>query len=249
MTIDALSDIRGILFDLDGTLLNVEMNTFVFNYVEGLSHCFSDLANHRDFARAVIDSAFEMLRSDDEERTNEDFFLDRMFRRLGIPPLLFQKRLEVYIRDGLQSLAPLVRPFPLSRRILRLCFESDLKVILATNPVFPRPVVDARLHWGKLNDFPFHLVTSYENCRFCKPHPRYFQDILVSQGLKPGESLMVGNDSKYDLPAGRTGIPTFLLDDHSDRGRMRRQHQPDFQGCHEDLLKLVEDIARKRRNR
>ncbi|MEZ4600632.1 MAG: HAD family hydrolase [Syntrophotaleaceae bacterium] len=249
MTIDALSGIRGILFDLDGTLLNVEMNAFVFNYVEGLSHCFDDLASHRDFSRAVLDSAFEMLRSDDEAMTNEEFFLDRMFRRLGIPPLLFRDRLEVYFRSGLQALAPLVRPFPLARRILRLCFENNLKVIIATNPVFPRPVVDARMHWGRLNDFPFHLITSYENCRFCKPHPRYFQDILLSQGLEPEESLMVGNDSEFDLPACQAGIPTFLLEDRCNLGLTGRPHRPDFQGGHADLLMLVEDIVRKRRNR
>jgi FMN phosphatase YigB (HAD superfamily) len=247
LNIDMLSDVRGILFDLDGTLLNVEMNAFVFSYVEGLSRFFTDLANHRDFVSAVLGSAFEMLNSDDGSRTNEKFFLDRMSQRLGIPPLLFKDRLEDFYRDGLPSLAPLVRPFPLARRILRHCFEDDLKVIIATNPVFPRPVVDARIQWGKLDNFPFDLVTSYENCRFCKPNPRYFQDILYSQGLHPGESLMVGNDSDFDLPAGQAGIATFLLNDCLGRGTNVRK--ADFRGNHEDLLQLVKEIVRIRRNR
>jgi FMN phosphatase YigB (HAD superfamily) len=245
MDLMELSEVRGILFDLDGTLLNVEMNAFVFGYVESLSRSFTDLVNHRDFAKALLGSAFEMLHSDDGSQTNEVFFLDKMSRRLDIAPGLFKDRLEGFYRDGLHELAPLVRPFPISRRILRHCFDHDLIVVIATNPVFPRQVIDARINWGCLEGFPFHLVTSYENSRFCKPHRQFFQDILDSQGLRPEESLMVGNDAEFDLPARQAGIPTFLLDT-CPPGPKSQSRRADFRGSHQDLLQLLEHITRNR---
>jgi FMN phosphatase YigB (HAD superfamily) len=242
-----LSPIRAILFDLDGTLLNVEMNAYIFGYAEGLSRCFADLTDRCTFAHALTASAFDLLHSNDESQTNEEFFLDRMTQRLAISPDLFKARLEFYYHDGLQRLAPLVRPFPLSRPILDHCFAGGLQVIIATNPVFPRPVVDARLNWGLLKDFPFHLVTSYENCRFCKPHPGFFRDILNARQLLPEETLMVGNDAEYDLPASNAGIPTFLLD-ASPTSRSSCGIRPDFHGNHQDLLQLVQRITQNRRN-
>jgi FMN phosphatase YigB (HAD superfamily) len=247
MNLRDLQSVRAILFDLDGTLLNVEMNAYIFGYAEGLARCFADLTNRCTFANALMKSAFDLLNSDDETRTNEEFFLGRLSQRLGISPDIIKTRLEAYYYDGLQLLAPLVRPFPLVRRILGHCFANDLEVVIATNPVFPRPVVDARIDWGRLSDFPFHMVTSYENCRFCKPHPRFFRDILNARRLQPNEALMVGNDAEYDLPARNAGIPTFLLD--SCPGS---QHcsgvRPDFRGSHEDLLQLLRRITESSRN-
>ena len=113
--------------------------------------------------------------------------------------------------------------------------------------ITPRPVVEARLKWGQLDDFPFDLVTSYENCRFCKPHRQYFGDILHSLGLDPQQAIMVGIDTEYDLPAQQAGLATFLLDtcliDHHNRSA-----HADFFGSHHDLLELVRCIAANRRN-
>jgi FMN phosphatase YigB (HAD superfamily) len=236
-----LKTVRAILFDLDGTLLNVEMNAYIFGYAEELGRCFADLTNRCTFANALMKSAFDLLDSDDESQTNEEFFLDRMSQRLDISPDIFRARLQIFYSDGLQQLAPLVRPFPLSRRILRHCFDNDFQVVIATNPVFPRPVVDARLDWGRLSGFPFHMVTSYENSRFCKPHPRFFRDILDAFGLQPNEALMVGNDAEYDLPARDIGIPTFLLETCPDSQRDSAM-RPDFRGSHQDLLELLRRI-------
>lgn len=241
---EQLAQIKNILFDLDGTLLNIEMNTFVANYVAGLANCFVDLTNRRDFTVAVLHSAFDMLRSNDESQTNEEYFLSLISLRLNIGPALFKTRLEEFYSNGLQCLAPMVQAFPLSRRILQHCFDHDLRVIIATNPLFPRPVIEARLKWADLNEFPFHLVTSYENCRFCKPHPRFFQDILLSQNLKPEESLMVGNDPQFDLAAAEAGIATFLLDPLS--SHVDKTFHADFSGCHQDLLHLIESITENR---
>ncbi len=233
--------VKGILFDLDGTLLQVEMKKFIPAYVAGLASCFEDVADRHLFGEVMLASTMALLRNSEGSRSNEDLFLESLNRHLGIERELFNRRLQHYCDNGLLQLTPLVQPLDLSRRILERCFKRGLKVVLATNPVFPRAVIEARLQWGGLLDFPFELVTSYENCRYCKPHPGYFTDILDQVGLAAKECVMVGNDTDHDLSAHRAGMATFLVDTWVvDRGK--GAYTADFRGGHLDLFRFVESL-------
>lgn len=236
----SLGDLKGVLFDLDGTLLQVDMNRFIPAYVDGLAEVCADLAEHRRFTDVLLQATWALLRSDQGECSNQQLFHSAIERHLAISPDLFSQRLQRYCNDHLPSLAPLITPHPLVPQILRGCFERGFKVVIATNPVFPRPLVEARLDWGGMGEFPFDLVTSYENTRFCKPNRGYFEDILQTLGLEPQHCLMVGNDTEHDLAAGAAGIATYLLDTWLiDRGGSLR---PDYRGGHEELCNLLESL-------
>ncbi len=237
-----LKKIRGILFDLDGTLLQVEMKEFIPDYLKALSHCFSDLADSRIFSRAVLDATFALLRRERNGRTNREFFLESISRSLNIPAALVADRLDEFCGNGLDALAPHIRPLPLARRILQRCVDRDLQVVLATNPVFPRPVVDARLRWGNLLDFPFRIVSSIENSHCCKPSPAFFHDILEETGLLPEECVMVGNDTEHDLAAKEAGLVTFLVDTWM-VDRCGGDFQADFRGGHQDLFRFLGQVG------
>lgn len=235
-----LSPLQGILFDLDGTLLQVDMQQFIPDYVEGLAEVCADLAERRRFTEVVLKATWALLRSDQGSCSNQQLFHSAIERHLAISPDLFNQRLQRYCAEALPALASLITPHPLVPRIVRGCFDRGLKVVIATNPVFPRPLVEARLAWGGLGDFTFDLVTSYENSRYCKPHPGYFEDILRTLGLAPEHCLMVGNDTEHDLAAKQAGMATFLLDTWLiDRGGGFR---PDFRGGHAELCRLVETL-------
>lgn len=236
----SLGDLKAVLFDLDGTLLQVDMNRFIPAYVDGLAEVCADLAEHRRFTDVLLQATWALLRSDQGECSNQQLFHSAIERHLAISPDLFSQRLQRYCIDHLPSLAPLITPHPLVPQILRGCFERGFKVVIATNPVFPRPLVEARLDWGGMGEFPFDLVTSYENTRFCKPNRGYFEDILQTLGLEPQHCLMVGNDTEHDLAAGAAGIATYLLDTWLiDRGGSLR---PDYRGGHEELCNLLESL-------
>ncbi|MDK2848287.1 MAG: hypothetical protein PWP34_1640 [Desulfuromonadales bacterium] len=247
MTFFSIENIRGILFDLDGTLLDIEMEDYINGYVEGLAGCFEDLIDRMVFAEVVISSAYALLSSRDGEQTNEQYFLSMVASQLGIGKHQLRQRLQRFYKNGLSALSHLVKPFPQSRAILRSCFAKHLKVALATNPVFPRPVIEARLRSAGLDDFPYHLISSYENSRHCKPNPQFFHDILARLNLEPQQVLMVGNDTRYDLPARHAGIATFLVDtcliDHDKIIR-----KATYRGNHDDLLKFVRRLPEGRKD-
>ncbi|MDP1125298.1 hypothetical protein Q5O12_27610, partial [Klebsiella pneumoniae] len=56
-----------------------------------------------------------------------------------------------------------IEPLPMARKVVEAAWSQGAKLVLATNPVFPRVAVDARLEWAGLADVPFALITSYEN--------------------------------------------------------------------------------------
>ena len=91
--------------------------------------------------------------------------------------------------------------------------EKGVRMVLATNPLFPVVATASRIKWAGLQKEDFELVTTYENSRFCKPNPEYYLDILKEIGVSPEECLMVGNDVSEDMVAEKIGMKVFLLTD------------------------------------
>lgn len=234
--------IAGVWFDLDGTLLEVEMRRFIPAYTRGLAGAFADLTEPESFAELLLAATLELLRREDGACSNETFFLERVTAPLGIDGEDFKARLAAYCDAELAALAPLVRPHPLARAALEHCRRAGLRVVLATNPVFPRAVIEARMAWGGFADYPFELVTTYENSRYCKPHRGYFTDILDHMGLEPARCLMIGNDTEHDLAARSAGVPTFLAETWLiDRGA--GAFNADYRGDLAELCRLVDRLS------
>ena len=59
----------------------------------------------------------------------------------------------------------------------------------------------------------FEVITTYETYHYCKPNPKYFQEVMEKFGLNPKECLMVGNDVQEDLTIRSLGVKTYLLTD------------------------------------
>jgi len=58
-----------------------------------------------------------------------------------------------------------------------------------------------RLEWAGIPafDYPYDLITAYENMHFSKPHSAYYAEILGQLGWEEGLSAMVGNSLTDDL--------------------------------------------------
>ncbi len=230
-----------VLFDLDGTLLNVDMHRFVPLYLNCLAQSIAIDVDSEQFVRVMIERTMERLRSDDGSQTNEEFFLAVAHSDLNINAEQFLQGLQIFYREHMEKLQPLITSLPMARQLICMCKKLGLEVVIATNPVFPRPLVDARLKWGGIGDCDYLLVTSSENSCYCKPNPNYFSAILSEIGREPETCLMVGNDTEQDLSAAVLGITTYLLDTWMiDRGS---DFVPDYRGSHLDLYNFIGHLA------
>ena len=100
-----------------------------------------------------------------------------------------------------------------ARKLIDEVKSMGYRVILATNPIFPAIATEKRIEWVGLTPKDFELYTTYEKIGYCKPNPKYYQEILNQTGLKPEECLMVGNDVTEDMVAETLGMKVFLLTD------------------------------------
>jgi FMN phosphatase YigB (HAD superfamily) len=94
-----------------------------------------------------------------------------------------------------------------------------------------------RLAWAGVDDFPYRLITTYENSRFCKPNPRYFEDVATRLGHPPAACLVVG-DEEMDMAGALAGCPTFLVPSSSTKLGANTP-EPTYRGALEDVLALL----------
>lgn len=100
-----------------------------------------------------------------------------------------------------------------SREVINLCKKKGYRIILATNPIFPRVATDNRIKWAGLDKSDFDYYTTYENSNYSKPNLQYYEEILSKFSIKPNECVMVGNNVDEDMVASELGMKTFLLTD------------------------------------
>lgn len=205
--------IDAVLFDLDGTLLRVQMAEFIPRYIEGLAvHC-REYAEPKKFARVMLGAIRGLIRDvSDGSLTNEQRVYSTLQEQLSIPETVLRDSFQRFAATGLDSLQELVHPIPIVRKILTECQRQGVPLVLATNPVFPEFMIQARLQWGGLSDIPFQHLTSFENSRHCKPQAGYFREIADRLEVAPERCLMVGNDTSHDLAAVSVGMKVFLVD-------------------------------------
>lgn len=233
-----LEQVQAVFFDLDGTLVDVDMQLFVAGYLRRLTEQMSNQVDPVKASRVLHQAVSAMFANTDAEKTLETILYDVLKMELGMSAEDYLEALERFCQEDLDSLRPLVKGHPLSSRLIDTSLARGWKVVLATNPIFPRVVVDARLDWGTLDREAFHHVTSYETAHFCKPSPAFFEELLETMNVPAEACLMVGNDVLHDLSASQVGIRTCLLTPWCIK-RPGTTFKADWQGGHEELLMLL----------
>lgn len=237
-----LSQVRAVLFDLDGTLVDVDMNRFVPVYLRCLTGYMSAHVDPGLAVKSLHNAVAAMFANRDSSRTLESLLLEVLESELSILPEQYADCLEQFCRNDLEELRPLVKGHPLSSQLVESSCARGWQVVLATNPIFPRTIIDARLDWGKLSNHVFHHVTSYETAHFCKPSALFFEEVVERLQIPAEACLMVGNDSLHDLSAKQVGMQTCLLTTWSIK-RPDSRFKADWQGRHEELLALIESAG------
>ena len=204
---------KAILFDLDGTLLPMDQEVFVKDYL-GRMAIF--LAPHgydpQSLIKAVWAGTGAMVKNDGKA-LNEDVFWYVFNSILGRDAKQDLALFEEFYRTEFQKAKDSCGFNPAAVEAIRQIKAMGYRLILATNPLFPAIATYSRIRWAGLNPEDFELVTTYENSRFCKPNPDYYREILGKIALDGSQCLMVGNDVGEDMIAGTLGMKTFLLTD------------------------------------
>lgn len=205
---------QAILFDLDDTLLTNSMDNFLPAYFQALTRKVAHLVPADEFLAHLMQATQQVIADTDPERTNKDVFWAVFLSAAGIPEEDLMPILEDFYTNDFPRLREQTERRPEARRVVQQAFDSGYDVAIATNPLFPRQAILHRLAWAGVADFPYALVTSYENMHFTKPHPAYYREIADRIGHDPKDCLMIGDDVENDIqPAAALGMRTFWITD------------------------------------
>lgn len=206
--------LKAILFDLDDTLLGNDMDRFLPGYFDLLGRFAEKYLPRDQFLPELLASTEAMIRNVDPALSNRDVFWQTFEQRTGLDSAELEAFFEQFYRNQFLQLRNRTEKRPFAPQLVQFCLDHNLKVVVATNPLFPLIAIEARLDWAGLpvDEFDFALVTGYENMHAAKPQTAYYSEILAKIGCAPAEALMVGNDWEADiLPAHRAGLQTFWL--------------------------------------
>lgn len=228
---------KTVLFDLDGTLLQVDIEEFLKEYLRAISSYCSSIAEPRVFVQRLLESTELMVRNQGKQ-TNEEVFMQNFLPALGKEREEVYPLLESFYEHEFPRLQRCVNRSDTAPLVVEEVLDRGWQIVLATNPLFPRRAILERMRWAGVDSYPWLDITSYENSRSCKPNPQYYREIVAKHGLEPENCWMIGNDMGEDLVAAELGIKTFLVTDYLIE-RQNIPYQPLGRGTLAELLDFV----------
>ena len=202
-----------LLFDLDDTLLDTNIEMFIPAYFKALSEHLSPYVDPSDMLPALISGMRAMMDSKNPSHTLEKVFDNYFFSKIGVP----KNDLDGILEDFYDKIFPHIEAKtdrrPDAVPLIDWMFSKGYRVAIATDPLFPRKATNHRLRWAGFDPDQFEIVSSFEDFHFSKTHTAYYAEVLGRLGWPEGPVLMIGNDVERDLmPAHRLGLRTYFVD-------------------------------------
>lgn len=205
--------IKTVLFDLDGTLLPMDLDAFTHIYFKNLAIKAAPLGYEPETLIKNILAGIVAMVKNDGSITNEQAFWDCFCSIYGKDAIKHKPIFNEFYLNEFCKAKKACSSTEKAAEIIALLKEKGIPCVLATNPIFPRVATESRIKWAELDKNDFLLYTTYENSHYCKPNPKYYVEILEKLKLDPKECLMVGNDVNEDMIAEVLGMKVFLLTD------------------------------------
>lgn len=229
-----------VLFDLDGTLLPLDMDKFMEIYFGEMGKSFSDLIDADKLVKNVWAGTKAMV-TNLEKRTNEEVFMDRFKQLIDGELSEYINRFDKFYDEGFLKVKEAVEASPLVHLSLDILKQKGYTLVIATNPLFPKKAIHHRIEWAGLNVNDFVYVSHYEKNCYCKPNIEFYTEVLEALDKQPDQCYMVGNDVQEDMIASKLGIETFLITN------FLINRDSDITGCdhcgtYEDFLAFVQNL-------
>ena len=206
--------IKAVLFDLDGTLLPMDLEEFFSAYFKLLAKRLYPYGctDPKALVKVIWNGVDAVIKNDGSE-LNENVFwgvFDSAYPMEGVDK---RELLDDFYGKDFQSLKEICGYNPEADKAVKAIRKKGLRTVIATKPIFPKSAVISRMEWAGLDVNDFEYCTSYDKCTYCKPDCGYYREIAEKMGLSPEECLMVGNDVSEDMTAAEIGMKVFLLTD------------------------------------
>ena len=205
---------RAVLFDLDGTLLDIDIDAFIRRYFARLGPVVARVAGDGFSPEQAIDVVMrstQAMMQPHPGKTNQVAFDEAFVRLTGADLGLAYEEFTRFYDTVFPTLGKGLGPVAGAVEAVECSLALGLRVAIATNPIFPEVAIRQRMAWAGVSGLDIPLVTTFELMHACKPSPDYFLETASLLGVAPADCLMVGDDPQLDLPASNVGMSTYAV--------------------------------------
>ena len=203
-----------LLLDLDDTLLNTNLDSFVPAYFQALAKDLAPQIAPDLMFRALVSGTSLMNESYDFSHTLKEVFDAQFYPQVNLSREKLEPAVENFYDHVFPTLSGLTSQKPEAKPFIDWAFSQGFRIAIATDPLLPRKATYHRLRWAGFDPAQFELVSTFDHFHFSKTHPAYYAEVLGRMGWPDGPILMVGNDMDRDIvPAQKLGLATYHIDD------------------------------------
>jgi len=202
-----------VLFDLDGTLLPMNADLFTEAYCGALAKKLVPYGLEPKAMIAALWKGTEAMIANDGSVSNESCFWKVFEEELSITKEYLEAVMAEFYENDFVLLEAFVERTENAAKCISVLKEKGYRLIIATNPLFPKQATRHRIHFAGLDENDFDLYTTFEDSHYCKPNPKFFKEIMEKLNLNPEDCIMVGNDVQEDGVATKVGISCYIITD------------------------------------
>lgn len=225
----AMRAYRAVFFDLDGTLLPMEIDEFLNDYYHGLAAFMVRRGIAAEPFLAALNAGIRAMMGESQGRTNEQVFWDAFLacasdvfsssqdgETLAVSPAqmsldAWEGLLTKFYDEDFGRLGDASQADPSVAQAIATLRRKGYPLVLATMPLFPPSAVAHRLRWAGLDPADFERLTTYDNSTSVKPRIAYCAENLAAAGLRGQDVLMVGNNTLEDMSFANMGCDIYIV--------------------------------------
>lgn len=233
--------IKTVLFDLDGTLLNMGESAFEKEYLRRMVLFLEQRypGQGKALVKAVGYGA-EAMKKSDGTRRNALIFWEAFEQMSGKTREEMEPVITQYYQTDFSHIGDSYIPDADMQQAVQLLEQKGYQLLVATTPIVPRIANVQRVAWSGLGDIAWKDITSFEDYNWSKPDLRYYRQICDRFGFDPQNCLMVGDSLQKDYPATELGMDFYLI--LNEDSPEEEQQFTGKKGTRWDLLQYVQQL-------
>lgn len=204
---------RVVCFDLDGTLLPMDIDEFMGAYFKRIAAFAASCGLDAGQFMSALKAGTKAMAAHSADVLNKDAFWEVFAREYPESMPQAESIADEFYDADFPHIGDGFAANPDAARAVRMLKAKGYPLVLTTTPMFPRRAVEHRLSWAGLDASDFSRITSYENSASVKPMQTYYAENLAAMGVGGEDVLMVGNNTMEDLSFMDLGADAYLVTD------------------------------------